>query len=241
MKYNNDIKFLHKQIYEDLKNKILTEEYKNGSMLPREIDLMNIYNVSRHTIRKAMDTLFNEGFIYKVKGTGTFIRSNKSNYKLSNMSSFTEIIGNQDGEPNSIVIEAKSIKPTEKVKNILNLGDTEECYYIERIRRNGKTNLCFEKTYINIKLCPDIIDYITPNISLFKLYENKYHLSLLEGFYNLEAINAPKTIAKILDIPENSSILYMEANITLQNGDKLYYVEAYYIGSRYTFSTTLKR
>ncbi|MBI9008500.1 MAG: GntR family transcriptional regulator [Tenericutes bacterium] len=237
----NEIRYLHEQIYEDLKNKILSKEYKYGTMLPREIDLMTVYNVSRHTIRKSMDRLSNEGYIYKVKGTGSFVKSSKAHYKLANMSSFTEIIENEEGKPNSIVIEAKLITVDEKIGKILNLGLDMECYYIERIRRNGKTNLCFEKSFINPKLCPEIIDYVTPNTSLYHLYESKYNLALAEGFYNLEAINASKYISKVLDIPENSAILYMEANINIQSGMPLYFVEAYYIGSRYTFSTSLKR
>ncbi|XMB72996.1 GntR family transcriptional regulator [Mycoplasmatota bacterium WC30] len=237
----NEMKYLHEQIYEDLKSKILTKEYKYGSMLPREVDLMSIYKVSRHTIRKAMDRLYNEGYVYKVKGTGTFVKSSKANYKLSNMSSFSEIMDNQEGKPNSVVIEAKIISADEKIIDKLDLGNNKECYYIERIRRNGKTNLCFEKTFVNPELCPDIIEFITPNTSLYQLYEDKYNLNLYEGVYNLEAINASKHISKILDIPENSAILYMEANIFVQSGIALYFVEAYYIGTRYTFSTNLKR
>ena len=237
----NEAKYLHEQIYEDIKTKIINNEYKYGAMLPREIDLMSVYNVSRHTIRKAMDRLYNEGYVYKVKGTGTFVKSSKADYKLSNMSSFSEIINNQEGKPNSIVIEANLITADAKVAEKLNLDKDNECFYIERIRRNGKTNLCFEKTFINPELCPDIIDYVTPNTSLYQLYENKYQLNLCEGVYNLEAINASKHISKILDIAENSAILFMEANIFVQNGKALYFVEAYYIGSRYTFSTNLKR
>ena len=237
----NESQFLHEQIYEELKNKIINEEYKFGSMIPKEMDLMDIYKVSRHTIRKAMDRLLIEGYIYKVKGQGTFVKSIKADYKLSNMASFTEIIDNQEGKPNSVVIEANLIKPDDKIKEKLGLSGSSECYYIERIRRNGKTNLCFEKTYINPKLCPDIIDFVTPNASLYDLYENKYKLKMSEGSYNLEAINACSTVSKILDIPENSAILYMEANIFLYDNTPLYFVEAYYIGSRYTFSTVLKR
>lgn len=233
--------YLHEQIYDDLKKKILNNDYPSGSLLPKEMDLLTIYNVSRHTIRKAMDRLAHEGYVYKVKGTGTFVKSAKAYYKLSNMSSFSEIINNQAGQPNSIVIEAKLIPANEKILGKLDLNKTKNCYYMERIRRNGTTNLCLEITYVNPELCPNIIDYVTPNASLFQLYEKKYNLSLAEGIYNLEAINASKYVAKTLDIPEGSAILYMEANIFTNSGKPVYFVEAYYIGSRYTFTTTLKR
>jgi len=233
--------YLHEQIYEDLKKKILNKEYPSGSMLPKEMDLLSIYNVSRHTIRKAMDRLVREGYVYKVKGTGTIVKSAKAYYKLSNMSSFSEIINNQAGEPNSIVMEAKLITASDKIQDKLDLKKSKDCYYMERIRRNGTINLCYEITYVNPELCPNIIDYVTPNASLYQLYEKKYNLSLAEGVYNLEAINASKHVAKTLDIPEGSAILYMEANIFTNSGKPVYFVEAYYIGSRYTFTTTLKR
>jgi DNA-binding GntR family transcriptional regulator len=104
--------FLHEQVYDDIKNKIIDKEYDYGSMIPKEMDLMTIYNVSRHTIRKAMERLYNEGYIYKIKGTGTFVKSVKADYTLSNMSSFSEIVGSQEGSPNSIVMEAREIELT---------------------------------------------------------------------------------------------------------------------------------
>ncbi len=236
-----DYQYLYEKIYYDIREKILDGKYAPGSILAKELDLVKMFKVSRDTIRKAMNRLSTEGYIYKVKGKGTFVKSLKADYKLSNMSSFTEIINNQNGHPNSVVIEAKPIMPEEKIQNELKLSVSEPCYYVERIRRNDKTNLCFEKTYINASLCPDIIDFVTPNASLYKLYESKYNLKLSEGRYNLEAISASQHIAKLLDIPENSAILYMEANISLINGQPLYFVEGYYIGSRYVFSTVLKR
>ncbi len=235
--------FLHEKIYFDIKQKIINKEYKFGAMLPKEMDLMDIYDVSRHTIRKSMDRLFIEGYIYKVKGKGTFVKSVKADYKLSNLSSFSEIMDSQEGKPNSIVIEAREIKLTDRIRKKLDVGDVQldTCYYIERIRRNGKTNLCFEKTYINKELCPNIIDFITPNVSTYKLYEDKYNLTMDNGEYNLEAINASPSIAKILDITDGDAILYMTARITIIDARPLYFVEAYYIGSRYIFSTNLKR
>lgn len=238
---NTETTYLHEQVYNTIKKKIINKEYKFGAPLPREIDLMKIHNVSRHTIRKATDRLFNEGYIYKVKGTGTFVKSTKADYKLSNMSSFSEILDKNQGNPNSIVREAREINLTDRLMSKLNIVDKKTCYYVERIRRNGKETLCFEKTFISKDLCPNIIDYITPNASLYKLYEDKYNLNMSEGSYNLEAINSTPKIAKLLDVEDNSAILYMSAVITLENGKPLYYVEAYYVGSRYTFSTHLKR
>jgi GntR family transcriptional regulator len=59
----DNMQYLHEKIYKKLKGKILSGEFKPGDKLPKEMDLINIYEVSRHTLRKAMDRLFNEGYI----------------------------------------------------------------------------------------------------------------------------------------------------------------------------------
>lgn len=234
-------KFLHEQVYEDIKLKITEELYPANSILPKEIELAKIYKVSRHTIRKAMDQLNHDGFIRKVKGTGTFVNVLKADYALSNMSSFSEIIKSHTGHPNSIVLSANLTEVDKSITNKLGLLENDRVYLIERIRKNGDINLCYEITYISPKHCPDIDKFVSPNASLYDLYENKYNLELDEGHYRLEAINVDERVSKLLDIPKLSSVLFMRALIHLKNGSPLYYVKGYYIGSRYIFSTTLKR
>lgn len=60
-------------IADELRSKILSEEYAIGSVIPPELKLMDRYNVSRHTIRQAIAILVNEGFLRKEKGSGTYV------------------------------------------------------------------------------------------------------------------------------------------------------------------------
>lgn len=233
--------YLHEFVYNDLKEKITKNIYPENSLLPKEIEMTNIYQVSRHTVRKAMDRLSQEGLVRKVKGTGTFVTGKKADYSLSNMTSFSEIVKSQGGNPNSIVLSTKLINVEERITTQLNLPVDSKVYVVERIRKSDDLNLCLEVTYISPKVCPNIDDHITTNASLYELYEKVYGLSLDEGVFKLEAINASKEVSKLLDIPAASSILYMEAVIHLTNNTPLYFVEAYYVGSRYIFTVNLKR
>jgi GntR family transcriptional regulator, arabinose operon transcriptional repressor len=60
-------------LIDDIKNKIFTGEYKIGEQIPTESALQNIYNVSRHTVRKSILDLSNEGFLRSEKGSGTYV------------------------------------------------------------------------------------------------------------------------------------------------------------------------
>ena len=59
-------------LMEELKSKILSGEIRPGAKLPSENELSGTYQVSRQTVRKALQILQNEGYIYAEHGRGTF-------------------------------------------------------------------------------------------------------------------------------------------------------------------------
>lgn len=64
--------------YEKLANLIkdsIPSLVRQGELkLPTEADFCNRYNISRETVRRAIDTLVEEGIVYRIQGSGTFIR-----------------------------------------------------------------------------------------------------------------------------------------------------------------------
>ncbi|WP_321382572.1 GntR family transcriptional regulator [uncultured Enterococcus sp.] len=63
----------YQQIADEIRTKILNEEYPVGTVIPPELKLQESYQVSRHTIRQAIALLANEGFLRKEKGSGTYV------------------------------------------------------------------------------------------------------------------------------------------------------------------------
>ena len=57
--------------------KIENEEFQPGEPIPSERELMEDYQVSRITIRKAIEELVAEGYLYKVQGKGTYVKPMK--------------------------------------------------------------------------------------------------------------------------------------------------------------------
>lgn len=60
-------------IIEDIKSKILSGDYSIGEQIPTESVMQETYGVSRHTVRKAILELSNEGFLRSEKGSGTYV------------------------------------------------------------------------------------------------------------------------------------------------------------------------
>ena len=61
---------LHVQAEEILRKLIESEEYKNGKFLPNEVDLSERLNISRNTLRQAINKLVFEGLLIRKKGVG---------------------------------------------------------------------------------------------------------------------------------------------------------------------------
>lgn len=66
--------YIKNQIY-----KLINEgRIKPGNKIPTENELAVEYNASRHTVRKALNIIEQEGLLYKVQGVGTFVKKAES-------------------------------------------------------------------------------------------------------------------------------------------------------------------
>lgn len=85
MKEGHAMKLKYQIIFDDIKSKILSGDYSVGEQIPTESILQEKYKVSRHTVRKAILELSNEGFLRSEKGSGTYV-SNQYQTKTSGKS-----------------------------------------------------------------------------------------------------------------------------------------------------------
>lgn len=63
----------YQQIADDLRNKIDSGAFENGSQLPTELELRTQYDASRNTVRDAIKRLISQGLIETRPGQGTFV------------------------------------------------------------------------------------------------------------------------------------------------------------------------
>ena len=59
---------------EDIIKQIENEELVPGQNIPAERELIEMYKVSRITVRKAIDELVSKGYLYKIQGKGTYVK-----------------------------------------------------------------------------------------------------------------------------------------------------------------------
>ena len=60
-------------IYETLRKDILEEKLVYGTQIPSENELVEQYQASRETVRKALNLLVRDGMIQKIRGKGSIV------------------------------------------------------------------------------------------------------------------------------------------------------------------------
>lgn len=240
--FNPDAGPIYKQVYQWIKDKIIYEEWLPGEQVPPEMVLSADLNVSRHTVRKALEILMNEGYLYRQPGKGTFINEKKSNYKLSYLYSFTEQMKEMDKVPSSVCLEIdKNIVPDSKLKRRMALSEYERLIRIYRLRLADREPMSLEEVYISRNLAPEIYKKDLESQSIYKILEEEYKLAIDHGDILLGAKAANPHQAELLKVEENSPLVYMDCLTFLENQRPAFLTYAIYPYDRYIFSLKLPR
>ncbi|MFT4004651.1 MAG: GntR family transcriptional regulator [Lacrimispora sp.] len=81
---------LYLQIAEDIKSKIRNEEIKANTRIPTELELSEMYQVSRITIRKALEILVDDEILVRKQRIGTFVSNKKMSRSLNSFMGFSQ-------------------------------------------------------------------------------------------------------------------------------------------------------
>src|SRR3546814_14818163 len=97
---------LWRQIAETLEKDIREQVYEPGQRLPTEAELAERFSVNRHTVRRGIAFLEQEGVLRVEQGRGTFVQERMVDYRLGKRTRFTENIQKQSRIPSGELVRA---------------------------------------------------------------------------------------------------------------------------------------
>lgn len=200
----------HEIIKEDLLDKILSGYYEVGSLIPKEVDLTKEYNVSRPTVRRAIQTLVSEGYLERKQRIGTKVVRKKIYQEFTqSLSSFNTEMLEKGLTPSTKVISFTEVIPNEEVKTALNLEE-EKVYRLVRLRFGDEDPVVIVTTYLPAALLPDLMEYDFEEVSLYALLEKKdFKVKTISRI--LEISYADTLTSELLNINENDALFYFKS------------------------------
>ena len=221
------------QIHNQIKKDIEAGVWAVGDRIPSERELALEFNVSRMTLRQAVQTLVEEGILERQVGAGTFVARKKVQEKMTGVTSFTELMEEQGKKPSSRTVSYLVTTPSLSEMERLKLKDDEKVLRMERIRYADEVPICFEVATLPYSL---VKDYERNQIttSLDRTLEESGR-KIGHAQQSVSAQVASERIAEYLNIKRGSAILRLRQITELGDGTPFEYVRTQYAGDKFEF------
>lgn len=231
---------IYEQIYQNLREKISSEEIGGGESFPSERELAEKFRVSRMTVRQALNTLKKEGLIYHERGIGAFVSKRKLDVHTRNLVGFTEEMKERGLHPSSKLLLARIEKADEETAKDLGIEPGEEVFHLQRLRLADDSPMAFEDAYLPATRYPNLEKHDLEKLSLYEVLEKEYGVKMSHAEEFLEAMSVSKEIGKVLSIKKDSPVLmvyrvvFSDANLAVESVKTFYRADRY----RATFHLT---
>ena len=225
-------------IKKDIIRRINAEEWGADCAIQSERELMENYGVSRITVRRAIDELVNEGYLYREQGKGTFVKSEQHRSALTNLSSCTEEILRQGMKATRRLNFARMEQPSKKMARDLSLGEADRIFTLQRVYFADDIPVSLTTTSLAEKFFSGIDSFNFEMDSLYRVLESYYRIRISRATRTVEAILAFDEIAEQLDVQDGFPLLLFRATTFAQiDGlEKPFeYFESYYRTDRMKF------
>ncbi|MDR3335928.1 MAG: GntR family transcriptional regulator [Treponema sp.] len=194
---------LKKQILALIQNTALQE----GDMIPPENELCELFKVSRPTIRQAFSELVTEGYLNRHKGKGTFVSYPKVEERFfSKLETFQEEMLSKGLTPHTMVIDLSKMTGPHEATESLGLPFDAPLLYLCRLRSANKIPLVYVETFLPYEPYKKLMDVDFGVHSLYDSLERIYKVRVNRVRREIEAINAPKKEAELLQITKNKAL-----------------------------------
>ncbi len=201
---------LYHQLSQSLLAQITNGHYEPGDTLPPERELTQDFDVSRITVRRAIDELENEGYVRRVQGRGTFVAPPRIQRGILKLTSFSEDIAALGMKPGSELLTLRQEPAQTRVARELGLNEGATVWFVERLRFADSDVIGLNLSYLAL---PESITLRRSDLeeepSLWKVLAEK-GIVLMESDKVIGAIAAEDWHAELLDVRERTPLLQVE-------------------------------
>lgn len=231
---------LYRQIAEIFEKKIRSGELDVEDVLPTEQALQELYNVSRVTVRKALEQLENQGLVNRIKGSGTYVKCNSATHATLQLKGFDENITSQGRASGTKVIHFQLEQAQPVIADHLKIEVGTLLYSIIRIRTIDDEPEILEQSYMPLSLFPDL-NVKVMQTSKYHYIEKQKGYQISHSKQDLKPVLATNIVARHLNIETNYPVLRLRSTSELVTGEIFEYSIQYLRGFQYRFEYIARR
>lgn len=227
------------QVANDIKNRIIHEEWGHNGQIASENQLVEQYGISRVTLRQALADLEKDGIIKRYRGKGAFVNENPNQF--IHELKYSLVTGNYQSDKNQVIkadiIELKKFtNPDKPVCEALKLSETSPVIYFKRVFYLDNKPIAIGKSWLPTELVPDMDRSGLINNSLSQTIKERYHLNTIRVDDVLETVRSTSAERELLEAPYDTPLILIKGISYLDNGLPLEYSNTFWLGDRVRFN-----
>jgi len=231
---------LYYQLMEIIIEQIQIGKLRERDQLLSERELCEKYNISRATVRQAIQELEKEGYIYKQHGKGTFVSPKEFKQDLLKFYSFSEEMKKLGKVPTSKVINFDLIQSDEETAKKLEIPVGDIVYKFTRLRLANAEPMMVETTCLPYNRFPNITQSDLEKEALYDILSNRFHVSFAKAEEEFRAVYVRKQEAELLNYTEGHPSMLIE-RITFEKDAVVEYTVGVARGDKFKYRVVLNK
>ncbi|MGI9875210.1 GntR family transcriptional regulator [Vibrio pomeroyi] len=221
-----------------LKEQIEAGLWKENTATPTERQISESYDVSRSTVRKAIQMMTEEGYLRSEQGSGTFVRPSNSRDNQRSLHSLSDDLESKGLSIGQIILDLEVIEPNKFIRDKLSIHGTDDrVQKIRRVRLSGTTPIGIHTAYIPLNGHKPITEVELMNSqSLYRLLNQNWGIKPVEAVESLSARLPSPQESQYLEITMNEAVLICNRISYSSKDQPIEYVEMVYPSSRFDYT-----
>lgn len=203
---------LHKQVYEALLTSIRNGKLPLRGKLPSERELVDLFDVSRITVRHAIRELVQQGVVTSQPGKGLYVAEHTGGFELQVLKSFTSTAVSNGRLPGNRLIDARILRAPLEISRPLFLPPGADVVLLSRLRLLDEVPVVIQTDWLPAGRFPGLLDldWTVGNRSLYAELRNHHHIHPARGQTTLSARLASPEEAVMLDLQPPAAVLTVD-------------------------------
>lgn len=221
-----------KQIAETLRVELTRAGLGEGARIPTEQVLAEKFSVNRHTVRRAISVLIDEGLLRSDQGRGTFVAKNPIAYRIGPRTRFTENLSGQAETVSGRLLGIREIEADELLAAELKVAKGTPVFEMQTLSLADDVPLISGTGYFEKARFPTLPEDYEETRSITKVMQKMGYGNYRRGETRITAVLCSKELAAILEIEPGSAIVATYSIDVLEDGTPIQVGRSYMASER---------
>lgn len=223
---------LWRRILDTLSAEIDDGTYPAGAKLPTEAELAGRFSVNRHTVRRALKGLNEEGRIHVRRGSGAYVTQGRFDYEIGTRTQMTRNLENLGITPSRRWLRVERVSAAVRDAEVLEIDPGAPIVVAESIGLADGVPITYARSTYPADRLPGVLEALAEEESVTAAFRRIGIEDYERVWTRLRAERPGQVLARHLQMPEVHPVLFAESLSRASDGRLVEYGRTWFCSDR---------